>query len=1000
MKFVKKLSLFLLLFMVGAILYGCDMTGGGNTGDGGGTEQPEELIVEIKNLQDVYEFNTGDAFSKEILLAGVQFVDQKGNDYSENVTLAGLDAIPLNEDGTLKQSGTFNLRLSVIVDGNAVATEIFKVKVNYVAPITDDLIINGDFESGSVDPFIRTDVDGGVSKMSVANGELHFIVEAVSWQAPFPRLDYNGVQLEDGKYYEVRFDARASVARDIHVQLGQLFDAAPWFADCLREQQYFSLTTEMASYSFRFQADATMADLSQVSLLFAHGTLPNGRPSHACDVYYDNIAIVEVDGLGADTSAPTIPTADIALFVGNEINLNLAVTDDQDRAPVIKHNALEVIPNENGVATTAGTYQVTVEATDASGNKAVEVINVVISPAIVEGVNLLPALGSADWEVWGETWMTIGGVKEGNGYKLTLAGEATANYHQQMKVNNLPLEEGKTYTIRVVLTSSIARKVQILVQNDQWWNTHTDEIITLEAGVEYVYEKSFVAVAPAPNVLFGMMFGLIDGSVYPDSHTILISEASLALGGEVSEEPSNPDTPVVPSNEIVFGDEPSLVASGETKWVYWNDQNWVSSNVTVSTKTLIDDVLTIQYSMTGSNWFGMQLFRYDATVVPGDYTVSMKINASVACDITILGKVVSLVAGDNNVEIQATVKEGAATMSMQFGVSGGAVCTGGKFIISDLAYAAPGAHEHVACSICGLCTSNKCDGAADVKCQGHAEVTTTTITFGEGGPMAAANETRWGYWNDQWWTGSNVTVSKAELVEGVLTVVYSMEGSCWHGMQLFREDKAIANGAYTVSLKINASVACEVTICGTVDSLVAGDNEVSVQFTVIETAPSFDMQFGVSGGAICTGGTFVISDLTYSAPGAPETPEQPEQPEQLDTPVVPGDSQPIAIDAAQTKVEGAGIHIYLADKPNLAIEDFTITVVSFESTQFAGYKDQLMGATSKVHYIQGQGWLFSTISAGFPNDGDQVMVVNVTYVLDGVTYSQNLKFVSNAYVAE
>ena len=59
-----------------------------------------------------------------------------------------------------------------------------------------------------------------------------------------------------------------------------------------------------------------------------------------------------------------------------------------------------------------------------------------------------------------------------------------------------------------------------------------------------------------------------------------------------------------------------------------------------------------------------------------------------------------------------------------------------------------------------------------------------------------------------------------------------------------------------------------------------------------------------------------------------------------------------------------------------------------------------MGATSKVHYIQGQGWLFSTISAGFPNDGDQVMVVNVTYVLDGVTYSQNLKFVSNAYVAE
>ena len=135
MKFVKRLSLFLLLFVVGAALFACDNTGGG-TGDGGGTEQPEELIVEIKNLKDQYEFNTGDAFSKEILLAGVEFVDQKGNDYSEYVTIAGLDAIPVNDDGTLKQSGTYNLRLSVIVGGNAVATEIIKVKVIYVAPVT------------------------------------------------------------------------------------------------------------------------------------------------------------------------------------------------------------------------------------------------------------------------------------------------------------------------------------------------------------------------------------------------------------------------------------------------------------------------------------------------------------------------------------------------------------------------------------------------------------------------------------------------------------------------------------------------------------------------------------------------------------------------------------------------------------------------------------------------------------------------------------------------
>lgn len=821
MKFVKKLSLFLVLFMAVLVLFGCDTPGTDDPGKEPGDQPGEDLVIEIKNLKEMYEFNTGEAFSKDILLAGVQVVDQNGKSYMENVELGGFNAIPLNEDGTLKQSGTFTLRLDVKIDGNAVATEMFKVKVNYVAPITDDIIVNGDFASGTRDPFAIGANEGGTGTLTVVDEELKLTIDSVGWTAPFPRIDYVGIALEDGKYYEVQFDARASVARDIHVQLGQLFDAAPWFADCLREQQYFSLTTEMTSYSFRFQADATMADLSQVSLLFAHGTLPNGRPSHACDVYYDNIAIVEVDGLGADVSAPTIPTADIAFFVGNEINLNLAVTDDQDRNPVVTHNALEVIPNENGIATTAGEYTITVNAKDAAGNESSAQIKVVVSPAIVEGVNLLPALDPTLWEIWGESWMTIGGVKEGNGMKLTLAGdagEAGANYYQQMKYSGLPLEEGKVYTVKVTFTSSISRKVQVLVQNDQWWNTHMDEIITLEAGVPYEFEYAFEAVAPAPVVLFGMMFGKIDGSVYPDQHTILISEASLTLGGEVSDEPVDP-TPT-PTDEIAFGDEAGLVASGETKWVYWNDQNWVSSNVTVTTKSLVDDVLTIQYSMTGSNWFGLQLFKMDSAIAPGDYTVSMKINASVACEITILGKVVSLVAGDNDVEIQANVKAGSATMSIQF---------------------------------------------------------------------------------------------------------------------------------------------------------------------------------GVNGGAVCTGGTFVISDLTYSAPQEPTEPETPVDPE---TPVVPGDAQPIAIDSTKTKVEGAGIHIYLADKPGLTIDDFTITVVSFESTQFAGYKDQLMGATSKVHYIAGEGWLFSTIAAGFPNDGDQVMVVNVSYVLNGVTYSQNLKFVSNAYVAE
>lgn len=113
-----------------------------------------------------------------------------------------------------------------------------------------------------------------------------------------------------------------------------------------------------------------------------------------------------------------------------------------------------------------------------------------------------------------------------------------------------------------------------------------------------------------------------------------------------------------------------------------------------------------------------------------------------------------------------------------------------------------------------------------------------------------------------------------------------------------------------------------------------------------------------------------------------------------------GEAQPISIDGTKTKIEGAGVHIYLADKPNLSIEDINVTIVSFESTQFAGYKDSIMNSGfKKIHYIVDQGWLYGTVVNGFPNDGDQVMIINVSYTFEGVLYSQDIKFVSNAYSA-
>ena len=112
-----------------------------------------------------------------------------------------------------------------------------------------------------------------------------------------------------------------------------------------------------------------------------------------------------------------------------------------------------------------------------------------------------------------------------------------------------------------------------------------------------------------------------------------------------------------------------------------------------------------------------------------------------------------------------------------------------------------------------------------------------------------------------------------------------------------------------------------------------------------------------------------------------------------------GETQPIAIDETKTKVEGSGIHIYLVDKPAITMDDISIEIVSFESTQFAGYKDAIMAGATKVHYVADQGWFLATVANGFPNEGDQVMVVKISYVFNGTSYSQEVKFVGNAYQA-
>ena len=568
------------IVVVVAVVVGLIIGLSGNSGDGPQGNDPQELKITIAGLQESYTFNTGDEFNQDILLEGVTVTDQNGKSYIENVEVKGLQAIPLNEDGTLKQAGDHTLRLNVVIDGKTVSTKMITVKVIFQMVETSDIIYNGDFETGTVDPFIVTEVDGGVAAIEVVEGQLVFSIESLSWQAAFPRLDYGKVDepgrftLEDGKYYEVSFDAKASVARHVHVQVGQLFAAAPWFADALSVQQYILLSTEMETYSFRFQADASRADLTALSLLFGHGTLPDGYISEKCDIIYDNIKIVEVDNLGADTMAPTITSTGITkYYVGDVFDAAscVVVSDDQDKNPVLEvveaESTLPAVDGE-GKLTTAGEYTIVYIAKDVAGNESAKfTLNITVAQPASAGSELIKnndfadttptADGITDWIIFADSGNTLAGNAANGVMTLTVNNAASAaNWNPQFKQAGLEIKEGNSYKLTVTLESTAARKVQVAIQNDQWWNMHLEQYVELAANTPVTVEYEFTAVAPSPNVIFFLGLGAIDGQTVAEVHNVKVSGLSLVqTGGTVDPTPTpDPDKVEIPAEGMLSDD--------------------------------------------------------------------------------------------------------------------------------------------------------------------------------------------------------------------------------------------------------------------------------------------------------------------------------------------------------------------------------------------------------------------------------------------------------------
>ena len=438
-------------------------------------------------------------------------------------------------------------------------------------------------------------------------------------------------------------------------------------------------------------------------------------------------------------------------------------------------------------------------------------------------------------------WTEFGGIAGGT-YENGVISFNVVNggnwYSNQIFVENSALTAGKTYKLTLTLVSSVAEKITI--------NGNVIDLVVGENAIELTYVESDATAS------LSLQCGANGGvSLVAGEFTLKDITYTEAQGG------SDPVNPPASSNNLTNGDENATVANPGV-WYYWNDQNWCGSNVTVSLAKYDAEANTVTVTYSGSNvacWFGMQIFYENPANEAGKtYKLTCTIISEAAGDIKINGQKVTLVAGENHIEL--TVVENAnnngndaadASFALQCGTESGTILAESNTI-----------------TISGL-TFTEVEGGNE----GDGDPVTPPPTSGsynivfadEAGAVADAGV--WHYWNDQWWCGSNVTVSGASYDANAnkATFTYTLEGSCNFGMQIFYKHSANEAGkTYKMTCVITSEGAGEVVINGQAVALVAGENNIEITYVESAVDASFDFQCGNM-----VANTISVSNLTYTA---------------------------------------------------------------------------------------------------------------------------------------
>ena len=282
------------------------------------------------------------------------------------------------------------------------------------------------------------------------------------------------------------------------------------------------------------------------------------------------------------------------------------------------------------------TYKFGVSAVNAAGESDITTIDVTApgkkeETTIEDGKEILKNVEFSDGSSWDiavgnlkdVTYMGAGKIKFG-----VQAYEAGYNYTSQLKQAGITLDSNKWYVATVTVKSSVARKIQLLIQKNggDWKVENGNTIFEVKANEDTTFTTTFKVGTAANEYLFGLMLGYVDNTK-SDAAEIIVSNVSLK---GYTNKPTK--------NVTIDGNVKETVAPGDTytlpteaKYGYYDTVNKVIYKAG-SVITVNDDVNLVSITDVSVKMYNGAAIRIDANQeTPGG--IRFKASVDVACGV-------------------------------------------------------------------------------------------------------------------------------------------------------------------------------------------------------------------------------------------------------------------------------------------------------------------------------------------------------------------------------